>query len=339
MFPGATSTSMHSSMVKMRVLQLLLAASLSIFSVAAKKSPSAFDIYQKKQFPITLNEQQYDELTSVPRDYYSAVVLTALDAKYACGICREFQPEWDVIGKSWQKGDKKGQSRVLFATLDFDQGRNVFMKHQLQTAPVLFLFPPTTGANASPDGQPTRLDFLGPQTAEGIHGWIQRQLPAGDYPQLVRPFNWSKLITTVTIVIGIFTFGTVAYPYILPVIQNRNLWALLSLIMVLMFTSGHMYNHIRKVPYVTGNGKGGITYFAGGFSNQFGIETQIIAAVYAVLSFATISLGLKVPRMKDARTQQIAAIIWASVAFGMYSFLMSLFRIKNGGYPFWLPPF
>ena len=49
--------------------------------------------------------------------------------------------------------------------------------------------------------------------------------------------------------------------------------------MVLMFTSGHMYNHIRKVPYVTGNGKGGITYFAGGFSNQFGIETQIIAAV------------------------------------------------------------
>lgn len=40
-----------------------------------------------------------------------------------------------------------------------------------------------------------------------------------------------------------------------------------------------MYNHIRKVPYVTGNGKGGITYFAGGFSNQFGIETQIIAAV------------------------------------------------------------
>lgn len=95
----------------------------------------------------------------------------------------------------------------------------------------------------------------------------------------MRPFNWSKLITTVTIIIGVFTFGTVAYPYILPVLQNRNLWAVLSLILVLMFTSGHMYNHIRKVPYVTGNGKGGISYFAGGFSNQFGIETQIIAAV------------------------------------------------------------
>ena len=70
-------------------------------------------------------------------------------------------------------------------------------------------------------------------------------MPAGDYPKLVRPFNWSRLIITVTILIGVFTFGTVAYPYILPVVQNRNLWAVLSLILVLMFTSGHMYNHIR----------------------------------------------------------------------------------------------
>lgn len=144
---------------------------------------------------------------------------------------------------------------------------------------MIFLFPPTTGANASPSGQPTRLDFTGPQTAESIHGWLQRHLPPGEYPPLARPFNWARLITTVTLLIGIFTFGTVAYPYILPVIQNRNLWAVLSLILVLMFTSGHMYNHIRKVPYVAGNGRGGISYFAGGFSNQYGIETQIIAAI------------------------------------------------------------
>lgn len=59
--------------------------------------------------------------------------------------------------------------------------------------------------------------------------------------------------------------------------------------MVLMFTSGHMYNHIRKVPYITGNQRGGITYFAGGFSNQFGIETQIIAAICKLSSPTYIS--------------------------------------------------
>ena len=40
-----------------------------------------------------------------------------------------------------------------------------------------------------------------------------------------------------------------------------------------------MFNHIRKVPYAGGDGKGGLSYFAGGFSNQFGMETQIIAAM------------------------------------------------------------
>lgn len=40
-----------------------------------------------------------------------------------------------------------------------------------------------------------------------------------------------------------------------------------------------MFNHIRKVPYVTGDGNGGISYFAGGFQTQYGLETQIVAAV------------------------------------------------------------
>jgi oligosaccharyltransferase complex subunit gamma len=82
-----------------------------------------------------------------------------------------------------------------------------------------------------------------------------------------------------TAILGLVTLMTVAAPYIVPLLQNRNLWAAFSLIAVLLFTSGHMFNHIRKVPYVSGDGKGGITYFAGGFSNQFGMETQIIAAI------------------------------------------------------------
>jgi oligosaccharyltransferase complex subunit gamma len=40
-----------------------------------------------------------------------------------------------------------------------------------------------------------------------------------------------------------------------------------------------MFNHIRKVPYAGTDGKGGLTYFAGGFQNQFGLETQIVAAM------------------------------------------------------------
>ncbi|EXJ53954.1 hypothetical protein A1O7_09291 [Cladophialophora yegresii CBS 114405] len=327
----------------MRFLRLLALTALSLTAaVSARKAAttSKFDTYKSNSAPFELDETSYNDLTASPRDYSLAVLLTARDAKYACGICREFDQEWNILGRSWQKGDRSGQSRILFATLDFDQGRNVFMKLQLQTAPVLLLYPPTTGAHAKPDGQPPRLDFLGPQSAEAVHGWLLRHLPPGqNYPSIVRPINYARIGVTVTVLLGVFTFLTVAYPYIMPVVQNRNLWAGLSLIMILLFTSGHMFNHIRKVPYVAGNGRGGISYFAGGFQNQYGMETQIVAGMYALLAFAAINLALRVPRIRDPKTQQAAVIIWAAVLFGMYSFLMSIFRIKNGGYPFWLPPF
>jgi oligosaccharyltransferase complex subunit gamma len=98
------------------------------------------------------------------------------------------------------------------------------------------------------------------------------------------------VIAFTTTILASVTFLSVAGPYLLPIIQNRNLWAGISLIAILLFTSGHMFNHIRKVPYVAGDGRGGISYFAGGFSNQYGLETQIVAAMCR---------SLRVPRVNS----------------------------------------
>jgi oligosaccharyltransferase complex subunit gamma len=80
-------------------------------------------------------------------------------------------------------------------------------------------------------------------------------------------------------VLGTISAIAVAAPYVMPILQNRNVWAAISLLLVLLFTSGHMFNHIRKVPYVAGDGRGGISYFAAGFQSQYGMETQVIAAL------------------------------------------------------------
>jgi oligosaccharyltransferase complex subunit gamma len=175
--------------------------------------------------------------------------------------------------------------------------------------------------------------------AEVVHDWIARNLPDRPHPTFSRPINWLRVGATIVIVLGSVTGAFVAWPYALPIIQNRNVWAAVSLIAILLFISGHMFNHIRHVPYVQGDGRGGINYFAGGFQNQFGLETQIVAAIYGVLSFCTIALAVKVPRIEDKKTQQAAVIGWGGLLFVMYSFLLSAFRIKNGGYPFSLPPF
>ncbi|KAF1963614.1 hypothetical protein CC80DRAFT_433344 [Byssothecium circinans] len=328
----------------MRWIQFLTASLLPLTALAAKK-PSAdrFNDFRSKSQsgPLKLDDASYAQLTKAPRDYSVAVLLTALETRFGCQLCREFQPEWDLLGKSWAKGDKKGESRLLFGTLDFVDGKNTFQSFMLQTAPVLYYFHPTVGPNAKVDTQPIRFDFTaGPQSAEQIHAWVSRYLPAdAPKPRINRPINWVKIVSVTTAVLGVVTFIAVASPYIVPILQNRNLWAAFSLIAVLLFTSGHMFNHIRKVPYVSGDGKGGISYFAGGFSNQFGLESQIVAAMYGVLSFATISLALKVPRIANAQAQQVAVFVWSGVLLCMYSFLLSVFRTKNGGYQFWLPPF
>lgn len=329
----------------MRFLSSLFSLTLlTTGALAAKKSPAErFNQYHAKaqsSSPLKLNEASYKSVTATPRDYSVAVLLTALDSRFGCSLCREFQPEWDLISKSWAKGDKSGESRMLFGTLDFTDGREIFMSLGLQTAPVLLLFQPTQGPHSVGSQEPLRYDFTsGPATAEQIHSWVSRHLPDRPHPAVKRPINWVAWMTTGLVVLGVGSGALLAWHYLTPIIQNRNIWASASLIAILLFTSGHMFNHIRRVPYVSGDGRGGINYIAPGFQNQLGVETQIVAAMYGALSFCVINLAIKAPRIENAKLQQVTIIAYGGVMFLIYSFLLSVFRVKNGGYPFSLPPF
>jgi oligosaccharyltransferase complex subunit gamma len=171
----------------MRWSSVLLPFTLLGAGVLAAKKADAVDRYQEYQpnilsgNPVKLNDALYKEITALPRDYTVAVLLTALDSRYACQICREFDPEWKLLSKSWAKGDKAGESRMIFSVLDFNEGRDTFvsvsqsqllLRHLyprlltqpppqlgLQTAPVLLLFQPSTGEFAVPNVDPLRFDF------------------------------------------------------------------------------------------------------------------------------------------------------------------------------------
>lgn len=115
----------------MRFLRLLVAALLPVLALSAiKPSGDRFKGYGAQQLsaskPIKLDEKSYAEITKAPRDYSVAVLLTALDARFGCGLCHDFQPEWELLGWSWAKGDKKQESRLVFGTLDFADGKGVF---------------------------------------------------------------------------------------------------------------------------------------------------------------------------------------------------------------------
>lgn len=334
-------------------LSLLLASAASLLPTAlAVQSTTATDAIVSKKFNkfstllntkhkgdhLQLTDTLYDDLTTGPRNYTAVVLLTALESRIGCQLCREFGPEYDLLAKSWAV-DHTPTDGLFFAELDFANARTTFQKLQLTTAPVLFLFPPSVGPNADPEhiDTPYRFEFNKMQTkAEAVARFIS--VHSSHSPVVQRPFNYAKLGVTV----GAFLFGItalkLAFPFFKPMLYSRNLWAAVSLIAILLFTSGHMFNHIRRVPYVANNGRGGVSYIAGGFSNQFGLETQIVAVIYAILSFATISLAMKTPRIVDPARQKAAIVIWNIVLLTAFSFLMNLFKQKNGSYPFFLPP-
>ena len=77
---------------------------------------------------IKLDDSTYDDLTGAPRDYAVLVQHTALPAQFGCEACRVFNPEFQILASSWIRGDRKGDSRVLFGSLDFPDGKASFQK-------------------------------------------------------------------------------------------------------------------------------------------------------------------------------------------------------------------
>ena len=105
-------------------LPLLL---LPFSALAAKKASSdRFVEARTKPFPVKLNDSKFSKLTAAPRDYATVILLTALEPKFGCLACREFQPEWELLTKSWYRGDHGGESRTVMATLDFGDGKATF---------------------------------------------------------------------------------------------------------------------------------------------------------------------------------------------------------------------
>ena len=116
----------------MRVLNAFILSLVPSVSLAIPKDfGDTFERYHLESLssaPLKLDDTSYDGLTAVPRDYSVAILLTALEARFGCQLCRDFQSEWDLIGKSWARGDRDGNTRMLYGTLDFVDGKGTFQK-------------------------------------------------------------------------------------------------------------------------------------------------------------------------------------------------------------------
>lgn len=154
----------------------------------------------------------------------------------------------------------------------------------LSYAPVLLYFPPTSGEHAKGTGaEPEQYDFnrLGFDGAD-VAAELSKQLGV-DVPYRA-PFPWKFALTATLVAVTLTTLLIVVLPRLSSAQLNLSgifgvLIQLVTLSTITVMCAGHMWNGIRNAPYMMMGQNGKPEYFAGGFQNQYGAETQIVSII------------------------------------------------------------
>ncbi|WWD16213.1 hypothetical protein CI109_100639 [Kwoniella shandongensis] len=312
---------------------LLLALPLTLASSAAHWSAIAA---KSKDGIIKLDSQSYEELLALDRDYSVSILLTALPPQYKCQPCHVFDPAFNSVAASWRKVPKQVREQHFFAKLDFENGQEVYQQLGLTSAPTLQFHPPLAGPNRNSNKLSVITYELNRHglTAPPLHAW-----QSGLTPQpfsLHKPFN---PIPFIVIPLGLITVAASLYSMrqlLVPLVQSRIVWGTGSMILILTFTSGYMWNKIKGAPYVAAGPGGSVSWIANGYSNQLGLESQVVGGIYGLLAFSIVALTVFVPAQSSPVKQRIGVYLWLAMLVVVFSLLIKLFRIKNGGYPFGL---
>lgn len=223
---------------------------------------------------------------------------------------------------------------------------------QLSYAPILLFYPPTTGPHAAPSPEPeqydfNRLGFEGPDLADEVSKRL------GVKVSFDKKINWQL---TVMVAIAVSAAATLVM-YLAPRLASAGNWTpkaavglackALVLATITVMCAGHMWNGIRNAPYLSADAAGKPQYFAPGFQNQYGAETQIVAIIckYAVCSFVAIlnsashtdgilafsitSLAVLIPTQRDPVKQRAAVYVWSAILLAAFSLLLYVFRLKK----------
>ncbi|KAK1925155.1 hypothetical protein DB88DRAFT_488109 [Papiliotrema laurentii] len=318
----------------MRFTTLLLPLlSLPLLAIASSAEHWATLASKSKDGVIKLDSQSYDDLLSADRDYSVSVVLTALPAQFKCQPCHDFEPNFRAVASSWRRMPEDVRKQHFFASLDFPDGGAIYQRLGLQTAPTLQFHPALSGPNKSNKLSVVTYDLNRKGlAAPPFHEWISNLTPKPF--ELHKPFNPVPFIVIPLVLVTLAGLTYALWPYALPLIQSRLVWGVASILLILTFTSGHMWNRIKNAPYVAVSQNGQTSWIAGGFQQQLGLESQVVGAIYGLLSFSIIALTVFVPAQLNPAKQRIAVYLWLAMLVVVFSLLFKLFKVKNGGYPF-----
>lgn len=282
-----------------------------------------------KKSVVKLNNYKFkDYVKWTARNYSFVVMFTAMEPHRQCSICSVVHDEFLIAAKSFQL--MHGISdKLFFGIIDFDDGSEIFQSLQVNTAPVIVYFPPKRKIGRISDLQQLDMQRVG-FSAEAIARWITDKTNL-DF-KIFRPPNY---ISTFGLLTMFFVGSLVMYfkQENFEFLQNRTLWAVITIIFCLTMTSGQMWNHIRGPPFYHRSANG-VSYIHGSSQGQFVSETYfifILNGTFAACIIAIIESGYNSDNNSGKKITTIVSVVLAAFIF---SAILSIFKAKAGGYPY-----
>ncbi|XP_053284442.1 magnesium transporter protein 1 isoform X2 [Pleuronectes platessa] len=97
--------------------------------------------WTSKRSVIRMNGDKFRRFVKAPPRNYSVVIMfTALQPQRQCGVCRQADEEYQVLANSWRYSSAF-TNKVFFASVDFDEGSDVFQMLNMNSAPTFLHFP------------------------------------------------------------------------------------------------------------------------------------------------------------------------------------------------------
>ncbi|WRT67444.1 uncharacterized protein IL334_004415 [Kwoniella shivajii] len=282
---------------------------------------------------IKLDSESYEDILALDREYSVSVVLTALPAQFKCQPCHDFDPSFHQVAASWKRQPRHIRDKHFFAKLDFQDGQAIYQQLGLTSAPTVMFHPALAGPNRNNKLSVVTYELnRNGLTAPPLHSWLNNLTPAHfSFYKPVNPLHYIGIpIAVIAMGVSLFSLRKL----LVPLVQSRIVWGTASIILILTFTSGHMWNKIKNAPYVAAGPNGKISWIAGGYQNQLGLESQVVGGIYGLLAFSIIALSVFIPNQSSPVKQRIGVYLWLAMLIVVFSLLIKLFRMKNGGYPF-----
>ncbi|GEQ67278.1 hypothetical protein JCM33374_g942 [Metschnikowia sp. JCM 33374] len=316
------------------VFSLLWAAAFAAYSNEELKNVVKA---KGKNGVLSISDETYEKVLKGKRDYHLFVFLTSQTPQINCVLCREFTPYYDIVADSYRRTYPEGVAEdgkdVYFLVSEVSDSRTFFKVLKLDSIPKVFHYPPSTeGARANS----YLTDFNSYQFYQGDHvelfsGWVTSL--TGQNINIYIPPDYSRIamngLLTFTVVLTLRKFSS----QVLAIAKSPFVWGVSSIVFILLFLAGYMFNQIRGTPFVRENGRD-VEYIAPGPQMQYGLETQVISTLYGLLGLSFVILAARVSKISNPKVQFLATVIVCGGLYVLYGMFLNVFSFKYGGYPF-----